>query len=66
MDRKTWLEERRQVGEQRMDTLFAPTYDESWGSNIDPDQRHYHPPIQDGRCLLPGHRWRILGIGTGP
>lgn len=35
-NRKTWLAERRRVGEQRMDTLFAPTYDEDWGTTIEP------------------------------
>ena len=35
MDRANWLKEKRRLAEQRMDTLFAPTYDEHWGSCID-------------------------------
>ncbi len=32
MDRSTWLREKRRLAEERMDTLFAPGYDERWGS----------------------------------
>jgi SAM-dependent methyltransferase len=32
MDRIAWLKEKRRRAEERMDTLFAPTYDEHWGS----------------------------------
>lgn len=35
MDRSVWLAEKRRLCEQRMDTLFAPDYDEHWG-RIDP------------------------------
>ncbi len=31
MDRAAWLKEKRQRCEERMDTLFAPHYDEHWG-----------------------------------
>src|SRR5262245_44203870 len=32
MDRPTWLKEKRRRIEERMDTLWAPAYDERWGS----------------------------------
>jgi ubiquinone/menaquinone biosynthesis C-methylase UbiE len=32
MDRTTFLKEKRRRAEERMDTLFAPTYDEKWGN----------------------------------
>ena len=31
MDRPTWLKQKRQRIEERMDTLWAPLYDEKWG-----------------------------------
>lgn len=31
MDRATWLKEKRRRAEVRMNTLFAPNYDEHWG-----------------------------------
>ncbi len=31
MDRPGWLREKRRLAEERMDTLFAPGYDERWG-----------------------------------
>jgi SAM-dependent methyltransferase len=31
MDRSNWLKEKRRRSEERMDTLFAPLYDEKWG-----------------------------------
>jgi SAM-dependent methyltransferase len=34
--RRRFLDERRAICEQRMDTLHAPTYDERWGSYINP------------------------------
>jgi cyclopropane fatty-acyl-phospholipid synthase-like methyltransferase len=36
MDRPTWLKEKRRLAEERMDTLFAPIYDQNWGATIDP------------------------------
>ena len=32
MDRSVWLKEKRRLTEERMDTLFAPLYDEKWGN----------------------------------
>jgi SAM-dependent methyltransferase len=37
--RRRFLNERRAICEQRMDTLHAPTYDERWGSYINPTHR---------------------------
>lgn len=37
--RGPWLRERRVIGEQRMDEIFAPVYDENWGATIDPTHR---------------------------
>jgi len=34
MDRETWLKERRRLAEERMDTIFAPIYDQHWGATI--------------------------------
>ena len=31
MERAAWLKEKRRRAEERMDTLFAPIYDENWG-----------------------------------
>src|SRR5262245_19649347 len=32
MERSSWLKEKRRLAEERMDRLFAPTYDEQWGN----------------------------------
>ena len=37
--RRRFLDERRAICEQRMDTLHAPIYDERWGSYIIPMHR---------------------------
>jgi SAM-dependent methyltransferase len=37
-DRAEWLKERRRLAEERMDLLFAPTYDARWGQ-VDPTHR---------------------------
>jgi 2-polyprenyl-3-methyl-5-hydroxy-6-metoxy-1,4-benzoquinol methylase len=36
---RQFLDERRAICEQRMNTLHAPTYDERWGSYINPTHR---------------------------
>lgn len=36
MNRNDWLKEKRRSAEERMDTLFAPIYDQQWGASIDP------------------------------
>jgi SAM-dependent methyltransferase len=32
MDRQAWIKEKRRGAEERMDTLWAPAYDERWGN----------------------------------
>lgn len=36
MERAAWIKERRHINEQRMDSLFAPIYDQHWGAYINP------------------------------
>ena len=36
MERQEWLKEKRRLTEERMNTLFAPVYDEDWGASISP------------------------------
>ena len=73
MDRAAWLQERRRIGEERMDTLFAPIYDEHWGATIDPAHRRMLdrflarcPPrarLLDAACGT-GKYWPLL-LGEG-
>jgi SAM-dependent methyltransferase len=35
LERSAWIKERRRINEERMDTLFAPIYDDHWGAAID-------------------------------
>jgi ubiquinone/menaquinone biosynthesis C-methylase UbiE len=35
MERSEWLKAKRRTGEERMDTLWAPIYDENWGGTIE-------------------------------
>src|SRR5262249_32384658 len=39
MDRSSWLKEKRRRTEERMDTLWAPTYDQNWGGYINDSHR---------------------------
>jgi SAM-dependent methyltransferase len=39
MDRQTWLKEKRRRAEERMDTLWAPIYDQNWGGYINDSHR---------------------------
>jgi len=39
MDRSTWLKEKRKRAEERMDTLWAPRYDEQWGNYANDSHR---------------------------
>jgi SAM-dependent methyltransferase len=39
MERAAWLKEKRRRAEERMDTLFAPIYDEHWGGYINDSHR---------------------------
>lgn len=72
MDRAAWLRERRLIAEGRMDTLFAPIYDDHWGGSINPTHRrmvgHFLalcPPrarILDAACGT-GKYWPLLSEG---
>ncbi len=75
MDRSDWLKERRRVGEERYDSLWAPIYDENWGAWIGPTHQEciqrflsLCPPqatILDAACGT-GKYWPlILGSGRG-
>jgi SAM-dependent methyltransferase len=56
MDRETWLAERRGSAVWRMDTLWAPVYDQSWGAQIDPTHermlRQFVSRIPQGSIVL--------------
>lgn len=36
MERSTWIKQKRRGAEERMNTLWAPIYDDNWGASIDP------------------------------
>jgi SAM-dependent methyltransferase len=69
MDRPTWLKEKRQLSEERMDHLFAPTYDENWGASIYPLHHRFvsqlieacppHGDILDAACGT-GKYWQTI------
>ncbi len=69
MDRTEWLKKKRITAERRYDVLWAPIYDENWGSEIDPVHERYVtqvveacPPdglILDAACGT-GKYWPIL------
>lgn len=73
MERSTWLKEKRRLAEERMDTLFAPIYDENWGATIDPTHQRFFnrfldlcPPqglILDAACGT-GKYWPLI-LATG-
>jgi SAM-dependent methyltransferase len=68
MDRSTWLKAQRRLAEAQEDTVYAPIYDETWGT-IDPThQRWFHrflglcPPqglILDAACGT-GKYWPLI------
>lgn len=63
MDRGAWIRERRRINEERMDTLFAPTYDERWGGYINPTHRRM---VERFLALLPPHAHLLdAACGTG-
>lgn len=63
MDRTAWIRERRRINEERMDTLFAPIYDEHWGGHINPTHRHM---VERFLALLPSRAHLLdAGCGTG-
>ena len=73
MDRSDWLKEKRRSAEERMDTLYAPIYDENWGATIDPTHQQCFmrflglcPPqgvILDAACGT-GKYWQLI-LGSG-
>jgi SAM-dependent methyltransferase len=62
-DRPAWLAERRRQTEERFDTRYAPTYDDSGEGQIGPAHRQF---VEDlvGRCP-PGGRVLDAACGTG-
>ena len=61
MDRSDWFKEKRRLAEERMDTLFAPIYDENWGASIDPTHQRM---MNRFLSLCPPHG-RILDAACG-
>jgi cyclopropane fatty-acyl-phospholipid synthase-like methyltransferase len=63
MERAAWLREKRRASEERMDTLWAPIYDENWGGTIEPS----HGVMLDEllALLAPGGRVLDAACGTG-
>jgi SAM-dependent methyltransferase len=69
MDRSDWLKEKRRLAEERMDTLFAPVYDEQWGAYINPSHAQFvqrlvslcplHGTLLDAACGT-GKYWPLL------
>ncbi len=63
MERSDWLREKRRLCEERMDTLFAPVYDERWGGYINSTHRRM---LQTLLTLCPaGGRVLDAACGTG-
>jgi cyclopropane fatty-acyl-phospholipid synthase-like methyltransferase len=73
--RRRFLDERRAICERRMDTLHAPTYDERWGSYINPTHRacveallrRVRPggSVLDAACGTGKYWSMLLGAGVG-
>lgn len=42
MDRSTWLKAQRRLAEAQEDTVYAPIYDETWGTIAPTHQRWFH------------------------
>ena len=69
IERTGWLREKRQLAEERMDTLFAPTYDKHWGATLAPTHQDFvhllvslcpsHGSILDAACGT-GKYWSIM------
>jgi 2-polyprenyl-3-methyl-5-hydroxy-6-metoxy-1,4-benzoquinol methylase len=52
MDRSHWLQERRREAEERYDTLWAPLYDEKWGTYSNATHQQF---LRRFLSLLPEH-----------
>jgi ubiquinone/menaquinone biosynthesis C-methylase UbiE len=69
MERLEWLKEKRRLAEERMNTLFAPIYDQKWGASIDPSHKEFvakllaqSPPgctVLDAACGT-GKYWPLI------
>jgi ubiquinone/menaquinone biosynthesis C-methylase UbiE len=62
-DRITWLKEKRGLTEERMDTLWAPIYDQYWGTTIDPTHEKFFQHFL--RVCPPGAIVLDAACGTG-
>lgn len=63
MDRSAWLREKRRLTEERMDTLFAPIYDDDWGASIAPTHQRFFARFLG--LLPPGAHILDAACGTG-
>jgi len=69
MNRSDWLKEKRRSTQERYDSLFAPTYDEHWGTTISPTHERFfnrflnvcppHALILDAACGT-GKYWPLI------
>ena len=63
IERTTWLKEKRRLAEECMDTLFAPIYDDNWGSYINDTHRAFLNHLLD--ACPPGCTILDAACGTG-
>lgn len=73
MDRDAFIRDRRALSESRMDTIFAPIYDQDWGAYINPSHQRFVerflellPPqgkVLDAPCGT-GKYWPLI-LGSG-
>ncbi len=63
MGRPAWLKEKRRLAVERMDTLYAPIYDEQWGAIITPLHQEWYQRFLD--LCPPGALILDAGGGTG-
>jgi SAM-dependent methyltransferase len=68
MDRPAWLKQQRRLAQERYDSLFAPTYDEHWGTISPTHERVFsrflgarppHALILDAACGT-GKYWPMI------
>jgi SAM-dependent methyltransferase len=71
MDRAEWLVEKRRLCEERMDTIFAPIYDDDWGAYINETHASFVRKVldvtSDGAAILDaacgtGKYWTLLAL----
>lgn len=63
MDRDTFIRDRRALSETRMDTLFAPIYDQDWGGYINPSHQRFAERFLE--ALPPRGQVLDAACGTG-